>query len=1362
MAGVRSSIAAVLAFAATALLGAAHAGDNFPGTTITGSAGSISASNATATGQPGEPTTYGEGALDSMWYSWTAPSDGLIIFETCSGTNFDTTLQTFTGGAVNALSQVTRNDDACGLQSRNTVTVTAGTTYRVQVDGYGSNTGTFTLAWAFTPSGPAVPPAPTTTQSCSALTGAWSGGTAASGGIGVTRTLSAGSGASWSPSGADTMNTINAWSEPAVQGQAAIVEIFNWTSTSDTASYTLDFAKPVTNPVIHIDRVGGIVGGVSNTSVWELTSAGTLYRLAGATHFETYSDNTFYRTVGETTSSAESSLNSATGTASGSIMIEGTHSSVSFQLTGDQVGNGSGGDAVEIVICLPQADLELEKVVDNAAPAQGSTVTFTLTLTNNGPEDAPGVVVTDLLPAGLAFVSATPSQGSYDDTTGLWDVGTIANGAALTLQVSATVTGSGTITNEAEVTASGYTDPDSDPNDAAGDDYASADITVAVPTTISCGTGSSATGSGFAVSGSGQFTEEVFWLDWDCPGNATFPAGSTVTRSWDVGDGTVVSATLTGPTFSLQPYDTGSYFDDTLPGLYGGLNPIGLRGSFNAETPQFDISFSATHNGVPIDLDYVFADAETTSPGESIVVTTSGSAFTLLEQSGAIAVAGAGSQTVTLSNGGSPGTALLETTGSPTLSTSLNQGGLQAVAFGVRFRRDFSDAPTSGYGGASHRRKGLWRLGAGLTTETADYNDPNAAGDADDGVTLPTLTQGEGATIPVSVSQPGGNGGYLQGWIDWNGDGDFADPGEQVASDLQSGSGGTSTINVPVTVPANATTSQTFARFRWSTTSGLDSTSAAPDGEVEDYALTVQPADGGTTVSPLVCPAGAASLLDWQGEDWTPGALSGVFSVDAVGIDITVLDPQGALSGTPNGPTPVNGPFYQGGLASVESSLILELDDADLALGDTTIRIDFDRPVNGARLSLFDIDFSALGPRIERASVTASLGGGSVPVDLQGGPAVLVSGNHAYGIAESDPTGAASGEGTVLVGVDGMVDRIEIAYGHGAGTDRASNPGNPGFSLHDVSFCTEADRSDAPVSGTAPDGSGTIAYGEAVHGLAAGYFLGAAVDADAAPIANADASGDGADDDGVTLGTIVPGQPMTIDVVVNGANGVLRGWIDWNGDGDFDDANEVVLDDEQTLTGTVSTSYTVPSGAITGTPTFARFRWSTRFGMAPDGPAPDGEAEDYLVTVGSAQLSASKSVDVLGGVGSSGYALPGEDVIYTITVTNVGSGAADADTIQLIDALPDDVEFYNGTSAVFGGEAIGWSESGTGLSFAPASDVGFSDQAARPAGFADCTYTPLAGSYDDAVTYVCFNPKGSLATGDPDPSFSVSFRARIK
>lgn len=144
---------------------------------------------------------------------------------------------------------------------------------------------------------------------------------------------------------------------------------------------------------------------------------------------------------------------------------------------------------------------------------------------------------------------------------------------------------------------------------------------------------------------------------------------------------------------------------------------------------------------------------------------------------------------------------------------------------------------------------------------------------------------------------------------------------------------------------------------------------------------------------------------------------------------------------------------------------------------------------------------------------------------------------------------------------------------------------------------------------------------------------------------------------------------------------------------------------------------------------------------------------------GTATLIASKTVAVFGG----GLAIPGADVIYTISASNIGDGAADADTIFLVDAMPAEIEFYNGDIDDAGPEtaAVAFSNSASGLTFSAASDVRFSNAGAPPANFSACGYTPAAG-YDPNVTFVCFNPKGSLLAGAPDPSFSLSFRGRIK
>ena len=77
--------------------------------------------------------------------------------------------------------------------------------------------------------------------------------------------------------------------------------------------------------------------------------------------------------------------------------------------------------------------------------------------------------------------------------------------------------------------------------------------------------------------------------------------------------------------------------------------------------------------------------------------------------------------------------------------------------------------------------------------------------------------------------------GYLSGWIDFNRDGDFDDFGEQIASDITP-TGGTITLNV--NVPGTAVAGTSYARFRYSSETGLSpGNTEAQDGEVEDYRI---------------------------------------------------------------------------------------------------------------------------------------------------------------------------------------------------------------------------------------------------------------------------------------------------------------------------------------------------------------------------------------------------------------------------------------------------------------------------------------------------------------------------------------------
>ena len=106
-----------------------------------------------------------------------------------------------------------------------------------------------------------------------------------------------------------------------------------------------------------------------------------------------------------------------------------------------------------------QADLAISKTVSDATPNVGDVITFTVTLTNLGPDPATGVTVQDLLPAGLTFVSPSPSQGTYDGTTGVWAVGTVTTATPQTLTLRATVASPAAQTNTASVSHADQFDP---------------------------------------------------------------------------------------------------------------------------------------------------------------------------------------------------------------------------------------------------------------------------------------------------------------------------------------------------------------------------------------------------------------------------------------------------------------------------------------------------------------------------------------------------------------------------------------------------------------------------------------------------------------------------------------------------------------------------------------------------------------------------------------------------------------------------------------------------------------------------------------------------------------------------------------
>ena len=126
------------------------------------------------------------------------------------------------------------------------------------------------------------------------------------------------------------------------------------------------------------------------------------------------------------------------------------------------------------------ADLSITKVVSSETPFEGATVTYTLTVTNNGPAVTTSAVVTDPLAAGLTYVSASIAPTATAPLT--WNLPVLASGETWTVDVVVTVgadQGGSSITNTATVSGT--------PNDPVGANNTDSttilpvDVTIPVP-----------------------------------------------------------------------------------------------------------------------------------------------------------------------------------------------------------------------------------------------------------------------------------------------------------------------------------------------------------------------------------------------------------------------------------------------------------------------------------------------------------------------------------------------------------------------------------------------------------------------------------------------------------------------------------------------------------------------------------------------------------------------------------------------------------------------------------------------------------------------------------------------------------------
>jgi hypothetical protein len=177
-------------------------------------------------------------------------------------------------------------------------------------------------------------------------------------------------------------------------------------------------------------------------------------------------------------------------------------------------------------------------------------------------------------------------------------------------------------------------------------------------------------------------------------------------------------------------------------------------------------------------------------------------------------------------------------------------------------------------------------------------------------------------------------------------------------------------------------------------------------------------------------------------------------------------------------------------------------------------------------------------------------------------------------------------------------------------------------------FAPPVDFGDAPTGGTVgapPDSYPTLLVDNGARHVDTGPTLGSLRDDEPDGQPNATATGDGADEDGVVLPTILTPRLSAKAMVTASAASKLDAWIDFNRDGVFDPSEQIAK--SLPLAATVNdVMFDVPESASAGT-SFARFRLSTAGGLAPTGPAANGEVEDYQTQIDSLGTKTARLID---------------------------------------------------------------------------------------------------------------------------------------
>jgi uncharacterized repeat protein (TIGR01451 family) len=267
--------------------------------------------------------------------------------------------------------------------------------------------------------------------------------------------------------------------------------------------------------------------------------------------------------------------------------------SVSSNSTDPNPANNSATVTGSVVNTAPSADLAVTASGPTTA-VEGNTLTYTVTVTNNGPAGATGVVLTDTLGTNLRFVSATASQGSFSQSGGVvtFSLGGLASGGTATVTVKAQALEDGSLTNSASVSSS-TADPNAANNSASATTaVAEASIVVSAPLTTTAKNASGLTVATFThasgVEPASAFTATIHWGDGTTSTGTITLSGSTYSvvgsHRYSKSSSHTITVTVTEISYATQLLL--AKIGDEVPGLPDRVRIPGDQGRLALNAPS--------------------------------------------------------------------------------------------------------------------------------------------------------------------------------------------------------------------------------------------------------------------------------------------------------------------------------------------------------------------------------------------------------------------------------------------------------------------------------------------------------------------------------------------------------------------------------------------------------------------------------------------------------------------------------------------------------------------------------------------------------------------------------------------------------